>query len=1015
MKKRILSILLIFCMVLGFVPMTVFAETNFDSTWTELTSVHGGTMLATGKYYLNSDITIDSAITITDNSTVTLDLNGHVLRMTGEDSVIRMENGKLTLQDSNSQAIHKFSEVNDLWVLDEANGTQIVKGGVITQDRAGISAPSYYGGVSLGGGTFTMERGSIVGCAASGEGGGLCASGGCFKMEGGTIMGCTAKQGSGMFLTKTYMYANGGNVEGTVLTEGEITHSYYAANVTYFGGDVDNRNAICDGIYKGTVINYGTISGGRFYGTVTNYGTVANGSFSSKPNGGYTVTFDSDGGTAVTSQYCVNTPALEPTPPTKRGNVFTGWYNGETKYDFHNAVTTDLYLKAKWTDTYVITYKPDEYAIETTEQIDKKRFYGDEPVVLKGEIFHRTGYKQIAWKASKYKDEYVETYGLDEIYRVDYMYKHEITALYPVWSANNYTIVFDANGGNGTMSALNMKYDKAEMLSKNTFTQSGYEFLGWNTKADGTGTSYTDEQSVMNLTSENNAEITLYAQWKDVEVPTGKISIGTNTWSTSLNNITFNLFFREAQEVKITASDNSGQPVTIEYLLSSRKLSQKEIETENFKQYKGAFNIKPDNEYVIYVRLSDQSGNTCYINSDGIVINETNSVILGVTNGKTYCSAKTVMVDEKYMDTISVNGEYVTPINGEFTLSPKEGKQKIVVIDKTGNKSEITVTVNKGHTPLDDDGDCTTSVLCKFCGEQAIAAKKEHTWSEWASAGNGRHNRHCTTAGCKAANAKNCSGGTATCTLQAVCEICGGQYGGIDSKNHRDLEHKDSNAATVTSRGNREYWYCKDCGKCFADKDGITEIKLDDIVISKLPPKIIEGQGASTSEGERKALVFRSNAAFCDFIRVEIDAKPLNEENYTKKEGSTIITLEADYIATLPIGEHTIDIVSKSGKATANLTITSKEPSVIPTPNKEPAVLPAPDKEPAILQTPNKEPSILSIQDKEQSVSLTPDKRQSASPTTGDDSYMILWTALVIISGSMLIGTGVYDKRKRVK
>lgn len=135
----------------------------------------------------------------------------------------------------------------------------------------------------------------------------------------------------------------------------------------------------------------------------------------------------------------------------------------------------------------------------------------------------------------------------------------------------------------------------------------------------------------------------------------------------------------------------------------------------------------------------------------------------------------------------------------------------------------------------------------------------------------------------------------------------------------------------------------------------------------------------------------------------------------TLKEGSTIITLEADYIATLPIGEHTIDIVSKSGKATANFTITSKEPSVIPTPNKEPAVLPAPDKEPAILQTPNKEPSILSIQDKEQSVSLTPDKRQSASPTTGDDSYMILWTALVIISGSMLIGTGVYDKRKRVK
>ncbi|MFR2620713.1 MAG: hypothetical protein ACLTBD_09190 [Clostridia bacterium] len=105
------------------------------------------------------------------------------------------------------------------------------------------------------------------------------------------------------------------------------------------------------------------------------------------------------------------------------------------------------------------------------------------------------------------------------------------------------------------------------------------------------------------------------------------------------------------------------------------------------------------------------------------MINETNSVILGVTNGKTYCSAKTVMVDEKYMDTISVNGEYVTPINVEFTLSPKEGKQKIVVIDKTGNKSEITVTVNKGtHLWIDDAIAPRFCVLCRTgdcCKERA--------------------------------------------------------------------------------------------------------------------------------------------------------------------------------------------------------------------------------------------------------------------------------------------------------
>ena len=78
MKKRILSILLILCMVLGFVPLSVLAETYFDSSWTELTSVHGGTMLATGKYYLNSDITIDSAITITDKETGALPPEGNL-------------------------------------------------------------------------------------------------------------------------------------------------------------------------------------------------------------------------------------------------------------------------------------------------------------------------------------------------------------------------------------------------------------------------------------------------------------------------------------------------------------------------------------------------------------------------------------------------------------------------------------------------------------------------------------------------------------------------------------------------------------------------------------------------------------------------------------------------------------------------------------------------------------------------------------------------------------------------
>ncbi|MGN1311066.1 MAG: S-layer homology domain-containing protein, partial [Clostridia bacterium] len=83
------------------------------------------------------------------------------------------------------------------------------------------------------------------------------------------------------------------------------------------------------------------------------------------------------------------------------------------------------------------------------------------------------------------------------------------------WTANNYTVSFNANGGTGTMGDEYFIYDDVpQKLLKNTFTRTGYDFSGWNTKADGTGTSYTDEQFVQNLTTTKDGKITLYAQWK---------------------------------------------------------------------------------------------------------------------------------------------------------------------------------------------------------------------------------------------------------------------------------------------------------------------------------------------------------------------------------------------------------------------------------------------------------------------------------------------------------------------
>lgn len=158
---------------------------------------------------------------------------------------------------------------------------------------------------------------------------------------------------------------------------------------------------------------------------------------------------------------------------------------------------------------------------------------------------------------------------------------------------------------------------------------------------------------------------------------------------------------------------------------------------------------------------------------------------------------------------------------------------------------------------------------------------------------------------------------------KAVCEYCGEEYSELDSTNH-NLEKISAKDATVTETGNTEYWHCKDCGKYFADENGEKEIELADTVIAKLPPEIIDGIGQSITEGEKKELSFTSNAAFSDFIRFELDDKTIDEKNYTVKEGSTVVTLKADYVATLSVGEHTIGIVSTSGTATTTFTVNAK-------------------------------------------------------------------------------------------
>ena len=224
---------------------------------------------------LKKDIDIGSTLTV--NRTVTLDLNGNVLKMTGGFSVIKVESGgNLTIQDSNKTTQHKFNPqckdlvwYIDMWKLDD-NGSEIVSGGVIT-GGGGDFAHSYGGGVLVNaGGTLTMTGGSIVGCSAVDLGGGVhlaydsaIGKNSTFTMTGGSIIGCAAKNGGGVSISprSTFTMGSGSEIRNcNALSGGGGVDISALWNSNIIGRFIMNGGTIrtCTGLYGGGVYNSGS-------------------------------------------------------------------------------------------------------------------------------------------------------------------------------------------------------------------------------------------------------------------------------------------------------------------------------------------------------------------------------------------------------------------------------------------------------------------------------------------------------------------------------------------------------------------------------------------------------------------------------------------------------------------------------------------------------------------------------------------------------------------------------------
>ena len=237
---------------------------------------------------LTADITIGTTLTV--SRTVTLDLNGNVLKMTGGFSVIKVESGgDLTIADSTPNKVHKFNpNYTDmwgcgLWKLDKDTGTEIVSGGVIT-GGGGDLTHSDGGGVLVNvGGKLTMTGGSIVGCSAGGLGGGVhlaydssIGKSSTFTMTGGSIIGCAAKNGGGVSVSPgcTFTMGSGSEIRNCNAQSGGGGVDISALwNSNIIGCFIMNGGTIrtCTGLYGGGVYNSGSfiMSGGTIKASIS--------------------------------------------------------------------------------------------------------------------------------------------------------------------------------------------------------------------------------------------------------------------------------------------------------------------------------------------------------------------------------------------------------------------------------------------------------------------------------------------------------------------------------------------------------------------------------------------------------------------------------------------------------------------------------------------------------------------------------------------------------------------------
>ena len=937
---------------------------------------------------------IDISNTLTVNRTVTLDLNGYALTVGGTELDIFSvdENGNLTVKDSGtggkidgqnkncgfciyggvltleSGTITNCTTDGDGGAVDISDGGKFeMSGGAITNCKASDDS----GAVDIGKGcTFIMNSGTISGCRADDDAGAIfikgnasfvmnggtienCSAGFCggavkirntssFTMTGGTISNCTAQQGGGVYVDDSSTFnMNGGSIANCTAVNG--------GNSVFVMSGTGGKFTMTDGTVDGSVTLHFTVAGSDVYmdglGTAAYpyqistadqlklFRDIVNGSNGQTQNrGAYAV---------LTADIDLNNEPWTPIGPD-RDSAYTGTFDGQGHTVKNLSVTVNV-------------------------QPGRAGLFG---CVKDGTIRKLTVAGSVSCTANQGWCGGIAGYAMDETIE-------NCASLCTVSCTG-----IDARVG-GIVGLVD--YNSRTLIIRDCYNIGKITGRSDNGSGDAGGIcGFYMNGKISNCY--NVGEITGSGYVSKIAVSAYNDSRPTNCYYLSDTDTDLNGTAKTAAEfadgtvlalLKAGERDNNADPWADEckYLDAAGKTLP-------------VFNGQGD--------AHDHQSNDWKSNET----EHWQVCTCGAVFHKAQHSGGTATCTQRATCTVC-GAEYGDALGHDFTTSwTHDDNEHWKQCSRCDKKDDVSP-----HTW--DNGTITTAPTCTKAGEETYSCTKcdatkiepipatGHSWkSDWTS--DATHHWHeCDNKNCDVTDnaGKNGyaehSGGKATCKAQAVCEICKAGYGNPDQNNHTDLKHVDAKAATAAEEGNIAYWYCDGCKKYFSDAAATKEITKAATVTAKLPPKITAGDGAAVTQGEKKELTFTSDASFADFVRVELDGTALEEKNYTKREGSTIITLNRDFVAALSVGEHTLAIVSQHGTATAKFTVKAKPTeTAIPQPTVTPQPTPTVQPQPTV---------------------------QPVSPIlrTGDTSNLALWIALLFISGGAAIGITVASRKKK--